>query len=1030
MIQKSASIVLLLFLFLFLLYLVGGLIFTKGFLLKRDVVGENSTCRVDFARYWDGESHGKEGCWLHRRFNKAVVILIDALRFDFVAPSDAHNKPYLNKLPFVQNLLLKEPKNSRLYRFVADPPTTTLQRLKALTTGSLPTFVDAGSNFASTEISEDNVIDQLVKQGRKLVFLGDDTWQSLFPKQFTRKYPFPSFNVKDLHTVDNGILEHVYTELQNKDWDVLVAHFLGVDHCGHRFGPNHPAMQDKLAQMDDMINADEVDAALLVYSKSTITTATTPQSIYRAVSQVDLVPTLSLLLGVPVPFSNLGSVITDLFSYCSWSRDSHIKEVYHIVEALRVNAQQMNQYMSHYMRMSSDLPAQKLMVLQAKLREAEAKLQRLVTDLFIHNVDNNAHEMLHYLEQEYIQYMHQVREMCRDVWAKFDNASMGLGIIFLVVTVVVNIYIISVVQHLSEDKWPGPTVIVISVSVVFLIFCVLQSFYLESSSVSILGFILGFFDIIALGIIIHVTRTNKDQNETSGSATSINTWISVDNIVSVTLVLINLLSYFSNSFVVFEDSISQFCFQSIVWYLCAKTVVNILKENRHLKDLSKPRTKSVKHQDIRKIVTKSVVPVMLLTATCSYFVRLSANFRNQREEQLTSEPLQNASISGEGNVVGNENRNMQFFLCSACFGLVVYLPQKWLKESGNLNGVSGTVLCARYLVPMAAVSTVLYWALQQTGLAQLVYLSAIISMVMFLITPLCVYMPAQPGPQLAVNNGAQDKDIVGKLFSYMKSSWEEDNQQARGRSEVPRVFGLGTVYTAALIYTGLVLVLVLSLLLGSAFAPSFLTALMAAFMFLELFSIAVRACRDTDLLVLGMLAWSLLMTTYFYGFGHQATIPAIRFEAAFVGFHGDWELRLLPAGMIHSNMFAAEILFTFLAPLLLLWPCTNGLISGHILSRAEGGWQGDFVMYNNPTVFRELLLKLTSYLYLLHGGKMLSSVLAAAVHRRHLMVWKIFAPRFVFQAMASFTVFGASVLSLAVLFRVEKALEQWTEKLK
>jgi len=36
-----------------------------------------------------------------------------------------------------------------------------MQRLKGLTTGSLPTFIDAGSNFASSEINEDNFLDQI-----------------------------------------------------------------------------------------------------------------------------------------------------------------------------------------------------------------------------------------------------------------------------------------------------------------------------------------------------------------------------------------------------------------------------------------------------------------------------------------------------------------------------------------------------------------------------------------------------------------------------------------------------------------------------------------------------------------------------------------------------------------------------------------------------------------------------------------------------------------------------------------------------
>lgn len=41
--------------------------------------------------------------------------------------------------------------------------------------------------------------------------------------------------------------------VEGDDWDVLIAHFLGVDHCGHRFGPDHPAMAEKLSQMDGVI---------------------------------------------------------------------------------------------------------------------------------------------------------------------------------------------------------------------------------------------------------------------------------------------------------------------------------------------------------------------------------------------------------------------------------------------------------------------------------------------------------------------------------------------------------------------------------------------------------------------------------------------------------------------------------------------------------------------------------------------------------------------------------------------------------
>ena len=37
----------------------------------------------------------------------------------------------------------------------------TMQRLKGLTTGTLPTFLELRNNFASSEITEDNFLDQV-----------------------------------------------------------------------------------------------------------------------------------------------------------------------------------------------------------------------------------------------------------------------------------------------------------------------------------------------------------------------------------------------------------------------------------------------------------------------------------------------------------------------------------------------------------------------------------------------------------------------------------------------------------------------------------------------------------------------------------------------------------------------------------------------------------------------------------------------------------------------------------------------------
>ena len=138
-----------------------------------------------------------------------------------------------------------------VYTFFESPCSNS--NILILSIGSLPTFVDAGSNFASYDITEDNIIHQLDSNNKKITFLGDDTWMSLFPGKFHRSFPFPSFDVKDLDTVDDGVIKHLMSEMSKGDWDVIIAHFLGVDHCGHKFGPNHPEMARKLKQMDDVL---------------------------------------------------------------------------------------------------------------------------------------------------------------------------------------------------------------------------------------------------------------------------------------------------------------------------------------------------------------------------------------------------------------------------------------------------------------------------------------------------------------------------------------------------------------------------------------------------------------------------------------------------------------------------------------------------------------------------------------------------------------------------------------------------------
>lgn len=132
-----------------------------------------------------------------------------------------------------------------------------MQRIKGLMSGTLPTFIDAGANFNSHFIEEDNIIRQAANHNKSIVFIGDDTWMGLFEEDlFEKVYPYPSFNVKDIDTVDYNVNEKLMAIL-NKNisvkWNLIIGHCLGVDHVGHTYGSQHQVMKRKLGEMNDMI---------------------------------------------------------------------------------------------------------------------------------------------------------------------------------------------------------------------------------------------------------------------------------------------------------------------------------------------------------------------------------------------------------------------------------------------------------------------------------------------------------------------------------------------------------------------------------------------------------------------------------------------------------------------------------------------------------------------------------------------------------------------------------------------------------
>jgi phosphatidylinositol glycan class O len=443
------------------------------------------------------------------------------------------------------------------------------------------------------------------------------------------------------------------------------------------------------------------------------------------------------------------------------------------------------------MKTSSDLPPHKLLVRNERLRNAEVQLQTLVTNMFTNSNEENVHEKLHYLEKEYKEYMQEVKKLCKEVWAKFDMTSIVLGLLILGVTLLVNIYLLYLASSLSEDRDNGTMIIVIILSLVFIVFSLVQSFYLNDGAVNIMVYILGLFDFVALGMIILITRSNLLRSEKTPSDSSVSFLLkigkalktSIDNSVIGIIILITCLSYFSNSFVVFEDDVCLFLTQTCILFFYSKVILKLSKETKFTKDHSKTKSKSLK-LDIKRFTSQSVMLVTILSIACSWCVRFSVNIRTKREEQMTE-----AEAAGETTDTNFEaNKNVTYFFSVACLLVSIYLPRKWLTESGNLNSASFSTLCARYLMPVAAVATVLYWAMQhlpnkildslpvwqQVLLPQTVYICLLISVVAIVTSPMLVYTLPNQKNQMSISSTQNGEDIFHKVFKYVKSNWEND----------------------------------------------------------------------------------------------------------------------------------------------------------------------------------------------------------------------------------------------------------------
>ena len=815
--------------------------------------------------------------------------------------------------------------------------------------------------------------------------MGDDTWMSVFPDTFEANmtFPYDSFNVEDLHTVDEGVIKHLFPLLEDpsKPFDFLIGHFLGVDHVGHRVGPDHPSMKAKLQQMNNVLtrvveNLDddtllivlgdhgmdrsgdhggdgilETSSAMWIYSKGyplIDTSLSIPSGLlqfktfpettipHRSIQQIDILPTLSLLLGLPIPYKNLGTVIPELF----W-RDHKGRT---LENALQINAAQIMRYLDTYRFSPSG----------GELDERWKNIQSAWTTT----------QASGFGETKLVALMNFNRvalAACRAMWAQFNPILMSLGLLLLGMDLCATWSVYSGLSALKDDwnSWLRKQ-LMISIQggaggavLGFLGHLGLKSY---SPGVDTLDCVIFSGSLLSAIALIISTPPN----------------ISLSTLKSTPVILIlHSIAFLSNSFTFWEDRIVGFLLvSSIVPY----ALVGLSAQNQRLR--------------------YRILGFSFLFVVCVRLISISTVCREEQQPYCNVTFYATSSLPSPPLLV---------------LGLVIpvmmtlpYVIKKFMQISRSDRGVSKTYL--PIVLAPALIAGSLFWLMEwadsstsfgeewssmlrmgRTWLARLtIGWGFFIGGTLWWLFPACL-----------------DIDVVGQ-----------------GENRQIQVIGYANAYGSPyFIFWTLFLSLIsittqltgqLVLALGTVALMAFLEVvdsvrdvkgIEAAIVKAGSLSTDLEPAASSNLTspppplpvrFMDVIPLALLGIHMFYGTGHQSTISSLQWKSAFL-LTPTVTYPFSPITVV-LNSLGPIFLMALGTPLLALWNRAPSAAS-QIKRESTLSSLGVMVYYN---------------------ALLLGTCVSAAILRRHLMVWKVFAPRFMAAVLELIAVDVAVVLGVGV----------------
>lgn len=858
-------------------------------------------------------------------------------------------------------------------------------------------------------------------------------------------------------------------ELKKNDWDLLIAHFLGVDHCGHKHGPMHKEMSRKLTEMNEVIrkvaqsidedtmlivmgdhgmtatgdhggaSADETNALLFAYSKQKSFVATTYDNNVNYIQQIDLPSTLATILGVPVPFSNLGTVSFQLLPDVS---ANGFQRHQLLLSHLWHNAKQIRDYFAKYSEENEKtFSYDDLDVMETKFEVFEHRVNSIYTDAAFVNF---ASDLKNHLDN--------LLELCRNIWIKFNPQLMTQGMILTFLGLFVS-FIITYNVPLSEfPRVFNIKIITFSTltSVIFGIVGYLLHLELgwDDAIISAL-FITSIWNVLIFGYIIF-----QNWIIIADQMSAIRKMIHVVPRVTFTF---SVLVFFSNSFVINEQKILSYMLTAQVIY----AIYELRKTTRIMEYKGRLRLSVIAASTFTKIVLASIGTVVLL--------RLSHKYFKCREEQgdcwdftTNSEALQ-------------KQTNRIDLIPVVVLAVLVTFVRIFLKTSGNLTGYSLHVLVTKFGPTLSVIAACAHLVLSQNRsknssiasnhldtLAWVVYGMFVLEVMVILTNPLMIYVVPKSSDQVRISSYG---NVIPELFKHVKNVFNRGSKPITG--QIPIIYGLATVYSSIFIAFASIFGILLALLLGVKVSNGLAIMIAIGIGILFIYSVLryestnnVKECMQPQFSMI--VTWFLLVNFGFYSTSHQPTISQIDWNAAFVGRTANFDnSNIASALLVLLSTFSSNFFLLTIYPLLVLFPfmiyAIYPQLSMKIFTTERKTTEertsdyrritlnspdddesnrtdfdmtrGEINLFENEKLFMTSAFKVGCQLIILQGIKALASMLACTILCRHLMVWKIFAPRFIYEGIGSYVSFIAIIFGFMLLMRIHWSVKLLVDKI-